>query len=279
MKKIFTILSFGLLFNLASFSQNDTLVMWTFPSGELADTLPDIHNEANTNSFVFTEGASEITMKNGLTTKAAQATEWQDGADAKSWQIKMNTTAYQSLELSVKLTAGGSNPGPRDFKTQYRVGVDGVWVDIEGGELTVLNDWTTGVINDLSLPVDCEDASELFIRFVMTSNISADGTDVLSTGTSKIEDILIKGNLISGLNIVQDVERKLFPNPSKGTFIIESNSVFKSIIIYSATGQIVFSKFAESTQEEINLNVPNGIYFVEIENMQNKKAINRLIIQ
>ena len=66
MKKIFTLLFFVIMIQITMNAQNDTLAMWSFPNNDLADTLPDVHNEANINSFIFTEGASAIAMKNGF---------------------------------------------------------------------------------------------------------------------------------------------------------------------------------------------------------------------
>lgn len=279
MKKIFTLLSLSMLLSIASFSQSDTLAMWSFPNNDLADTIADVHNEANANSFVFTEGASAIAMKNGLTTKAAQATDWQEGADAKSWQIIINTANYKTLELSAKITAGETNPGPRDWKTQFRVGTAGEWNDVEGGELIALNDWTTGVLSNLTLPEACENASELYIRLVMTSNIAQDGSEVIETGTSKVDDILITGVLYSGFDMIAKKENKVYPNPCNGTFNIESEEQIQSIKVYSMTGQLVFAKESFSTTEQINLDVPQGSYFVKAEYANKEVIMNRVLIQ
>lgn len=279
MKNIFTLLSLSMLMSLTSFSQSDTIAMWSFPNNDLMDTIADVHNEYNANSYIFTEGASAISMKNGLTTKAAQATQWQEGVDAKSWQIIINTANYKTIELSAKITAGETKPGPRDWKTQFRVGTAGQWTDVEGGELTALNDWTTGVLSDLALPENCENSTELYIRFVMTSNTAQDGSEVLETGTSKIDDILIKGVLYSGLDMIVHKENNVYPNPSHGTFNIESMEQIQSIKIYSITGQMVFAKESFSTKEQINIEVPTGTYFVKAEYANKEVIMNRVLIQ
>lgn len=279
MKKIFTLLFFVIMIQITMNAQNDTLAMWSFPNNDLADTLPDVHNEANINSFIFTEGASAIAMKNGLTTKAAQATEWQEGAEAKSWQIKISTLAYKTLDLSVKITAGETNPGPRDFKTQYRIGTAGEWTDIEGGELTVYNDWTSGVLDQLPLPEACQNIEELYLRFVMRSNTAQDGSEVLETGTSKVDDLLVSGILYSGLDPISNKENKVYPNPSHGQFYIESQEQIKSIRVYSMTGQLVYTKECFSTKEQINLELPQGSYFVKAEYANKEVKVNRVMLQ
>lgn len=279
MKKIFTLLFFVIMIQITMNAQNDTLAMWSFPNNDLADTLPDVHNEANINSFIFTEGASAIAMKNGLSTKAAQATEWQEGAEAKSWQIKISTLAYKTLDLSVKITAGETNPGPRDFKTQYRIGTAGEWTDIEGGELTVYNDWTSGVLDQLPLPEACQNIEELYIRFVMTSNTAQDGSEVLETGTSKVDDLLVSGILYSGLDLISNKENRVYPNPSHGTFIIETQDQIQSLKIYSMTGQLVYVQESINTNIQIDLAVPKGSYFVEATYDNKEVRINRIIIR
>ncbi|HBF86999.1 MAG TPA: hypothetical protein DDX39_00040 [Bacteroidales bacterium] len=280
MKRIFTILSVLVLSISALFAQTDTLAMWTFPTTSFSDTLPDFHNEMNVNSYVFAEGTSAILMKNGATTQAVQATDWQDGANTKSWQLKASTTAYGDLALSVKLTAGGSNPGPRDFKTQYKIGTSGTWTDVAGGSLTVMNDWTTGVLSNLDLPIECENVSELFVRFVMTSDTAQNGSIVVSSGTSKIDDVLITGTVLSSVNKVKnDYSLVVFPNPTKGIFYVESNENIESIKIYSLTGQLVFSKNASTNKEQINSNLTKGLYFVQTQDINKIVKITKLIVQ
>lgn len=279
MKKIFTLLSFMMIIIMSSNAQNDTLAMWSFPNNDLADTMPNVHNDVNANSFIFTEGASAIVMKNGLTTKAAQATEWHDGADAKSWQIKMSTLGYKTLDLSVKLTAGENNPGPRDFKTQYRIGLEGDWTDVENGELTVYNDWTTGVLEELPLPEACQNLEALYIRFVMTSNIAQDGSDVLDSGTSKIDDLMVTGILYSGLDLIAQQANNVYPNPSNGTFFVESSEEMLSIKVYSMTGQLVYFNESPSRKIQLDLNIPQGSYFVEASYSNNEVRMNRIIIR
>ncbi len=171
MKKTFTLL-FALLFSIATFAQ-EIIAKWTFPTGVVAtDLVAEVANSLNTDKTLFTEGGtSVIEMKNGSTTFAAQASGWDDGIDTKSWQTEVNTTGRGSIFVSSAQTAGTTNPGPKDFKLQYKIGTAGVWTDVAGGNITVANDWTTGVLNRLALPAECDNQASLFIRWVMTSNL------------------------------------------------------------------------------------------------------------
>ncbi|MFA6482600.1 MAG: hypothetical protein WCW62_08495, partial [Bacteroidales bacterium] len=97
MKRMITILS-ALLVTTFAFAQQITLAKWTFPTGNAVDTLPDQASTLNLNKFIFTGGGtSVIAFKNGASTKAAQASGWDNGQDLKSWQVEINTTGYQNI--------------------------------------------------------------------------------------------------------------------------------------------------------------------------------------
>lgn len=103
----------------------------------------------------------------------------------------------------VETTVRRRNPGPEILETampfkRWRMG------RCTGGNITVANDWTKGVVDSLALPatLDNPGTTSVYLRWVMTSNKStaADSADVLSTGISKIDDIVVTGTL-SGVGI------------------------------------------------------------------------------
>ncbi len=129
MKKTFTLLTIIAFTGILSINAQDTIVQWTFPTeaaeadgGAIGANLLQVIETAG--------GTSEIQFKNGITTKAAQATGWNDGADEKKWKVEFETTGYTNIKLSSIVTSGGTDAGPRDFKVQYRVG-EGSWTDVE----------------------------------------------------------------------------------------------------------------------------------------------------
>ncbi len=188
---IFTIFQFIALFTFAQ----DTLVQWTFPGN---DSLADGGIAANLTKTITTTAASAIDFKNGLTTKSAQAVGWDNGKDAKYWIVEFSTQGYSNISLSSIITAGGANPGPRDWKVQYNTA--GSWLDVSNSVFTVANDWTTGALTNLSLPSACDDQASVSIRWIMASDTAIDGSIVASIGVSKIDDIYVKAASSASIN-------------------------------------------------------------------------------
>ena len=168
-KSIFFVLLFLPVF--MQVQAQEEIVKWTFPNNSLGDTVQNGTNALNLISTIRVEGTSAISMKNGATNYAAQATGWENGMDSKNWNIRFKTTGYDHVQISSKQQAGGTNGGPKDFKLQFKIGSTGTWADVSGGSVTLANDWTIGVIDTLNLPTECQNQSNLvYIRWIMTSN-------------------------------------------------------------------------------------------------------------
>ena len=173
----------------------ENLVGWTFPvSG--ATLTADIVNANNSGKAISVSNGT-ITSSSGasLTDFSASTTAWTIAN--KFWEISVNTTGYKNIKLSSQQIA--SNTGPRDFKIQYKIGAGGTYADVTGGTVLVANNWTSGVVNNLALPAACDNQSAVFVRWIPTSTTSANGGTVLAGGTSRIDNIYIKGSLRSDL--------------------------------------------------------------------------------
>ncbi|MFN2396096.1 MAG: Ig-like domain-containing protein, partial [Bacteroidales bacterium] len=119
------------------------------------------------------------------------STQWNEGVNSKYWIIEFSTLNYGSITLSGKQRS--SNTGPRDFKVQYRIGTQGNWTDIENSDITVANDFDSGVLSEIDLPAACNNKAFLFLRWIMTSNTSVNEGIVASAGTSRIDEIEVHG--------------------------------------------------------------------------------------
>jgi hypothetical protein len=197
MKKLFILF---LMFSLSHSYGQDTLVKWTFKDSTIATApYPNSGLAANLTLPIMTKGGtSAITYKTaGATTYCASATTWTSGSGVKYWQIKVVTKNYNTLKLSSKQKS--SNTGPRDFKIQYMNGYAGTWTDVPSGTVLDSNNWTYGVTDNLALPVACENQDTVYLRWIMTSNTSANGSTVAAAGTSRMDDIWITGIYASGL--------------------------------------------------------------------------------
>ncbi|MDD3876994.1 MAG: T9SS type A sorting domain-containing protein [Bacteroidales bacterium] len=124
---------------------------------------------------------------------------WDNGEGLKYWQIKISTVGYKNLQLSSRQRS--SDTGPRDFKAQYSI--NGYqWYNIPGAELIYLaNDaypYSAGVLNNVTLPQVCNNEEEVYIRWIMRTNIAVNNGNTLSGGTSTIDDIQVNGFPITG---------------------------------------------------------------------------------
>jgi hypothetical protein len=275
MKKILLILIGGFFGILSSANAQDTLSAWTFPTGTDMDS--------NANDGIYTAysihtfgGTDKITFsKNGLTTKAAQATAWNNGANSKGWEIRTMTQGYKDILVLSKQTSGGNNPGPRDFKLQYSLD-NIVWTDVANAIVNVQNDWTSGVLS-VGLPTNCNDEVIVRIRWIMVSDTASDGSLVAANGTGKIDDIFILGTKINtGFENVSKIESSIYPNPVVD--ILYANDV-QELFIYNVAGQEVKSYKFNQTQASINLSdLEQGIYFVRMISSANE-IVNKTLLK
>ena len=119
---------------------------------------------------------------------------WAAGAGIKGWEINFSTIGCFSLDVSSKQQS--SPTGPRDFKIQYKIGIGGTYVDLVGATSTCQNNMTGGVINCIGLPIICENKPSIYLRWVMSSNVSVAAGAIGATGTSRIDDIVVNCNSI-----------------------------------------------------------------------------------
>jgi hypothetical protein len=279
MNKLLRLMAGLIILNLHVYSQEIVIVGWTFP-GQSA--IADTGITTNLTAEVITMGGtSDIEFKNGLETKAAQASGWNEGMDSKAWLIEITTLGYNNLTLSSVQQSGGNDPGPKDYKLQYSIEAD-VWVDIAGGTITVENDWTTSAVDNLPLPEACHDVELLKLRWVMASNEASGGSGtVLETGKDKIDNIFIRGDVINAIHEPTVPSLQIYPNPTSGVINISTESDIEAIQLISLDGQLV--KKMKINQGFINIDLSElgkGIYFIQtrikgVEALQ----IDRIIVQ
>ncbi len=147
----------------------------------------------NNGSSVFREPQYTVTytFPAGASGNALSSRSWHDGIATKYWWTTISTSGYWQLNLSSKQRS--SSTGPKDFKIQYRLGNTGEWTDIDGSTITNGDSFSVGVITNLSLPEECNNKPILQLRWVLTSNIAVNGGAIGPTGTSAIDDIVVKG--------------------------------------------------------------------------------------
>jgi hypothetical protein len=267
MKHIY-VLTLALLIALCSPAQT-LIVQWTFPNGNSGDSIANGGIPANSTQAIRAVGTSPIDFsKNGFTTKAAQATGWDNGAGSKCWQTSLSTKGYTGIKLSSRQQSGGNNPGPRDFKLQYRLGNAGTWTDITGGSIVTANDWTTAYVNNLSLPAECDDQDMVFVRWLMNSNVPSSGSgEVVAAGISKIDDIFITADFSTGIeSVTEDSGIVLFPNPVINNLLtIQTDESSLLVNVFDLNGKEVQFISASDGQVQMETSLlPRGIYIAHI---------------
>lgn len=280
MKRFTLLLIVCVMLSFAALSQSELLVGWTFPGNSLvADTGLSLHPETE---IITIGGTSEIEFKNGYTTKAAQATEWNLGMETKAWMIKAKTTGYNNLTISSRQQSGGEEPGPKYFKIQFSINNGASWSEVIGGEITVENDWETSFVDKVPLPADCNEKDDLWIRWIMALNIaSGNGGSVAADGKSKIDNIYLHGDKINAIEDHLQSSFTLFPNPATDYVEIHAISIMSNIVVSDITGEVVFQRELNTQLEKFNLSdLPKGLYFITIQNKDDQNtSTQKLLIQ
>lgn len=164
------------------------LAKWDFDNESL---MPSHAVFDNMEAEVNLSGANITGYTAGAGGQAVNSNGWDYGpGNPKYWMLEISTISFVSLELSSKQY--GSGTGPREFAVQYSL--DGSeWHPVEGGDIVVGSNWSSGKLDRLSLPQDIEDRDRVFLRWIMISDISIGDETVGSSGTNRIDDILITG--------------------------------------------------------------------------------------
>jgi hypothetical protein len=92
-------------------------------------------------------------------------------------------------------------------------------------------------------------------------------------------------NCSNGCSVLSDVkegylsEVTVFPNPTQGNLVIDLSEEYKavSLIITNSLGVVVFSSNHFGTNKlNIELNVPNGVYYLKIES-EGKMVVKKVV--
>lgn len=276
MKKL-TLIFVVLMMLGAVYSQNEVIVGWTFPGNSaVADTGIAVNLDKEITTM---GGTSDIQFKNGYETKAAQVTGWNEGMDTKAWVVSFSTEGYSDLTIGSRQSSGGNDPGPKNFKIQYSINIGASWTDIPESDIIVENDWETSFVENLELPDDCENMSELFIRWVMTTNeASGVGGDVLETGKSKIDEIFIKGEVINSVKEHLNFNISIGPNPATDYIQIHTDFEIDNLCLIDLSGRIIIEKINLISTGMVDVSeVPTGIYMLSLVNHQKNISETRKV--
>ena len=184
---------------------NVNIASWTFPSsGAIATADPAPATSANNTSQIisFSNSSSSNVAPSTVTGNPGSAATfsgvWQTGNGNAYIQVNVNTTNFSTVTISSDQYSSAT--GPKDFKLQYKIGSGGTWTDVPNGATTAGSAaWISS--GTKTLPVTCNGQPDVAIRWLMNSTTSASGGVLGSAGTSRIDNIIIKGQMGSSTNI------------------------------------------------------------------------------
>ncbi|MCH7397046.1 chitobiase/beta-hexosaminidase C-terminal domain-containing protein [Belliella sp. DSM 107340] len=214
-------------------AQTVSLAGWTF--GTVAGEESTLADQGNSNNLgvqqISLVGANPAGYIAGSPGRAITSSSWAGTATEKYWQFSVNTLGFENLAISLKQRS--SNTGPRDFQLQYSLDAS-TWINIDAGTITVGNNFTSGVLNNLSLPTALNNSPLIYIRSILISDISANGGTIANTGTSAIDEIFISGIPSSSEPLPQTATPQF--NPAGGSFeeaqLVTLTSTTEDAIIY-----------------------------------------------
>jgi len=268
-----------------------TIAGWNFQSGSNTANSGIPENLGKTITAVGTKLTAYNAMGNGGQT--AQSTGWNSDTVKKFWEINFTTSNYFNLKVSSKQRS--SSMGPRHFKLQYKIGSTGTYTDISEGLVSNLDNYTAGVLNNITLPEECENQSSIYLRWLVVTSTNIKDAGIESSGQSNIDDIIITGNpgnFLPGYNnlLVNDTAKMINTLPPgtdlffrvrsvKGSF----TSVNSNVIEATTTGtapvnftSINAAKKDRGIQVSWNVSPENNILQYEIEKSVNGQWFTQL---
>jgi hypothetical protein len=280
---IICLLSFSLL------KAQDTLVGWTFPDGS-KNAIANIGNELNLNGmFIEAAKIDELPFSsmyfsgNGYSSKSAASISWDSAKDLKCWKFSCDATGYMILHIFARVSSDSANPGPRDFKIQYRMGCcSPIWKDVPWtAPFKVSTDWTTGWVNNVAIPNDADSMAGFQVRFVCTSDTATDGSILKPSSKSMIDEVYVTGTKMTSINNMNAATGiHIYPNPASDIIHISSGKNILEYRLCDLSGKSVMTGKINQTSFSINSSdlVP-GLYFIDLYQKDNYHSVHRVIIR
>ena len=212
----------------------DTIVGWTFPQANMVGANYGIEQNLGNQISREADFTGNYNFPVGASDQSISTNNWTQGADSKFWMVELSTIGYEAITVSSKQRS--SNSGPRDFILQYRVGSQNQWNEVINSKLNIADNFSTGVLEDIELPEECNHKFSLFLRWIMSSNTSVGDLQVASAGTSRIDDIFIHGVFSEDYKrIINEVDSIDSIEVSEGTSLEELN-IPKTIQVHFEDG-------------------------------------------
>lgn len=183
--------------------EDGTIAAWNQGTGSGTHQMLASDGEYAWCSVVSNGDAAGQTYPFGTSKSSMNAKGWD--AEGRYLQFEFSTKGFTDIVISARLRASGA--GPRNFIMQYSLdGVD--FTDIEGSNFSVVhnsvNDALMQLINRYPLPEAIWDQQTVYLRWVLSDNMRADGTGAISSvGSLNFTAVqIVAVEMDSELNIV-----------------------------------------------------------------------------
>ncbi len=220
-----------------NYAAQSTFVTFDFENGEQNYVNTSLSNSSNSGTNINTSGGvMNYANEPGNGGEVKKVTGWDDGADTKYYRVDFNSQGMYSMKLSSKQRS--TSDGPKNFKIQYSIGQNGSenWIDITGGTITCADNFTTGAVSNLTLPVAMENLSVVSLRWVVTSTTAVNNSTLTSAGENNIDDIIIKGS--SAQTLVSGYDNLTVSGTSKAVTGLSPSTNYYYRVRSTATGAV-----------------------------------------
>lgn len=195
-----TILSMALAAGLASAANADILATWTFETSVPTTAGPHAAEVGSGSALGFHAGVSVYSNPVGNGSgESFSSTVWAVG---DYYQFQVSAVGYEEITITWDQTS--SNTGPRDFDLQWSTDgvtfntIFGYQVLANAAPNPVWNSTTSSAIytNSATGPGALDGQATVYFRMTQTSMVSANGGTVATSGTDRVDNVIIEGTLI-----------------------------------------------------------------------------------
>jgi hypothetical protein len=103
---------------------------------------------------------------------------------------------------------------------------------------------------------------------------------LLSTGLSKIDDIVVTGSVITGIEEQENSGLfNIYPNPSNGNFSIENDGNLSRITVYDLAGKCIYATEGVIMEKAELSGFNPGMYIVRIKTNDDKTFTRKIVVE
>lgn len=168
----------------------ETLAGWDFESQTAIASTASV---SNVGAALIRESDQTFSYVGGNSSSyGLNSTNWNDATaeSPKYYGVTVNTEGFDTLTVSADFRA--SNTGPANISVQYSI--DGTtYTTVEGSAIVLVGATWSSAMASIALPAECSNAAALSIRFAVTDTVSANGGTTASSGTLRIDNIVVSG--------------------------------------------------------------------------------------